>query len=522
MSDWHTPYPFITRRSFRDHRRLAAFIAFYTVLANIPFWLADHAFAFLHSGCFSIDIVLAGLFALVLPPAASAAILLVCILADILSAICQTYFLTLQACFVDPRIVQALSPARKLAFAAVCLSALIAAATAAVVSRRIRRPNIRKPAAAWLLAFAAILLAVDCSTIFHTTGHLPNPFGWKIFRAGDEVDPGWSRVPRLTRTPFVRLVQLVRVNLGIRAGENNASALPVSSAAAAGLQAIAFQPNAAPAAYPNIVLIVVESWGLAADASLNRALTEPYRQPQLLALYDLREGSVPFYGGTVAGEARELCGNRIGLHLLAASSAELSACLPATLARSDYDTTAIHGMDGPMFDRDRWYPTIGFREIRFHDDFRREGLPDCPGAFNGTCDAAIANWLTQRLSQPSARPHFIHWVTLNSHLPVLVPSPVANGALCAADLDMSPGTALCSWYQLVANVHQSIARTASSPLARPTLFIIVGDHAPPFIDPSTRNRFSGTSVPYILLVPHTKFAGLRRSISHQPGGAPFD
>jgi hypothetical protein len=509
----HAPYSFITRRSLEDRRRLVAFIAFYTVLANIPFWLAAHAFALLNSGCFSIDLILAGLCALVVPPAASAPILLVCIAADILSAVCQTYFLTLQACFVDPRLVHAFSPARKLAFAAVCLLAPVAAAMAALLSRRIRRPSLRKPAAAWLLAFAAVLICVDCTTVFHTTGHIPNPFAWRIFRAGDEVNPGWSRVPRLTRIPLIRLVQLARVNLGIRARESNASALPVSSAAAAGLQAIAFQPHANSAASLNIVLIVVESWGVAADAKLNQALTRPYRQPQLLARYDIREGSVPFYGSTVEGEARELCGNHIGLRLLTASAAELNACLPATLARSGYDTSAIHGMDGPMFDRDRWYVTIGFQETRFHDGFRRDSLPDCPGAFNGTCDAAIAGWLAQRLGQRSAHPQFVHWVTLNSHLPVLVPSPLANAAPCTPDLEMSPGTALCSWYQLAANVHQSIARTASSQLARPTLFIIVGDHAPPFFDPDTRSRFSGTSVPYVLLVP--RFADPRNAVAPQ-------
>ncbi len=501
----HAPHPFITHRSLQDRRRLVAFIAFYTVFVNIPFWLAAHSFAFLSTGWFSVDFVFAGVLALFIPPAASAVIFLVCFAADLLSAICQTYFLTLQACFVDPRMVHALSPTRKLALATLCLLVLITAAGAAILSTRIRsyRPSshLRRDAATWLLAIAAILIAADCTTIFHTTGHMPNPFGWKIFRAGDEVDPGWSRVPRLTRIPLVRVAQLARVNLGIRTGENRASALSISSAAAAGLQAIALRPASNSAPSPNIVLIVVESWGLAADSPLNHALTDPYRQPKLLTQYEIREGSVPFYGSTVEGEARELCGNHIGLHLLTASSAELSACLPATLARSGYDTTAIHGMDGPMFDRDRWYPTIGFQEVRFHDDFRRNGLPDCPGAFNGTCDASLADWIAQRLSQPSSHPHFIHWVTLNSHLPLLVPSPLANSSPCTSNLGLAPNTALCSWYQLVANVHQSVARVASSQLARPTLFIVVGDHAPPFIDPDTRGRFSRASVPYILLIP---------------------
>jgi hypothetical protein len=47
----------------------------------------------------------------------------------------------------------------------------------------------------------------------------------------------------------------------------------------------------------------------------------------------------------------------------------------------------------------------------------RQGLPDCFGAFFGTCDAAIADWIGRRLGKHDD-PYFVHWVTLNSHLPV--------------------------------------------------------------------------------------------------------
>jgi hypothetical protein len=60
---------------------------------------------------------------------------------------------------------------------------------------------------------------------------------------------------------------------------------------------------------------------------------------------------------------------------------------------------------------------------------------------------------------------------------------------------------VCSWYQLIANVHHSVADIAMSKLARPTVFVIVGDHAPPYSDPSLRDMFSQSVVPYVLLVP---------------------
>jgi hypothetical protein len=38
-------------------------------------------------------------------------------------------------------------------------------------------------------------------------------------------------------------------------------------------------------------------------------------------------------------------------------------------------------------------------------------------------------------------------------------------------------------------------------LARPTIFILVGDHAPPFADPRLRSEFSASQVPYVMLTP---------------------
>jgi hypothetical protein len=48
----------------------------------------------------------------------------------------------------------------------------------------------------------------------------------------------------------------------------------------------------------------------------------------------------------------------------------------------------------------------------------------------------------------------IHWMTLNSHLPVLVPAPLSDGAPCLAPFSLMPNSPLCSCYQLVARVHQ--------------------------------------------------------------------
>ncbi len=86
-------------------------------------------------------------------------------------------------------------------------------------------------------------------------------------------------------------------------------------------------------------------------------------------------------------------------------------------------------------------------------------------------------------------------------MPVRIPAPLVSPASCSFTSSLSQHPSLCSWYQLIANVHQSVAQVAMSGLNRPTVFAIVGDHAPPFNDPDLRADFSFDSVPYVLLVP---------------------
>jgi len=42
---------------------------------------------------------------------------------------------------------------------------------------------------------------------------------------------------------------------------------------------------------------------------------------------------------------------------------------------------------------------------------------------------------------------------------------------------------------------------ALMPSGRPTIFVIVGDHAPPFRKDSERAQFSQNEVPYVMLLP---------------------
>jgi hypothetical protein len=489
MFDWkrtgHTPWLF--------------FVFFYAILANIPFWIASYWLGLLPLGWFCLEYAAVGLLALFLPRILAAALLLLVIAADLTSGVSKTYYLSPTECLSNFHSIHELPVTRLIAVAWVAALILLITAIAASFPAATIRKSYRHYTATCLIAFIAVALSGDYVVVVRETGHMSNPF--RMVRPSDANKFSDTTNLWLSRYPMIRLVRDQRLFVRGRASTSQPDLSPVESATAKALRSVNLATGKLRQEMPNIVLIVVESWGFGNDSSLRNALVRPYAQPDLLARYQVLQGSVPFYGSTIAGEARELCGSKIGYHLLDASRQELQGCLPDRLAALGYHGIALHGMDGKMFNRSSWYSSIGFQEQSFRDRFRRQGLPDCQGAFIGTCDAAIAKLIGRRLATKNENPDFVHWMTLNSHLPVPIPSPLRAGASCLLTASLSQQPALCSWYQLVSNVHESVSQIAMGNLARPTVFVIVGDHAPPFANPELRGQFSSTDVPYVLLLP---------------------
>ncbi|MGA3049487.1 MAG: sulfatase-like hydrolase/transferase [Terracidiphilus sp.] len=498
--------PLIISTFFGSCRRLLCaqwllIVAFYAIFANIPFWVASHWLLLLPLGWFCAEYALVGLLALFAPRILSAALLLFVIAADLTSAVSKTYYLAPTECLVNIGSLHEFPGARLLVVAAIVVLVLLITSIAAFFPVEAIRRTYRSRTAACLVALAVLAVSADCIAVVRETGHIPNPFGME--RLSDANKFSDFKNLWICRYPAIRLV----LNERLLGGKSNAMSVfqtdrsPVQSAAALAVRYASLAAGRGTQKMPNVVLILVESWGLGLDSSIRSSLVGPYAQPGLLARYKVLQGSVPFYGSTVAGEARELCGNKIGFHILNISAQESQDCLPDLFVSLGYHSLALHGMDGRMFNRLTWYSRIGFQEQWFRDQFRQEGLPDCVGAFVGICDADIAEWIGRRLGKEDATPDFIHWTTLNSHLPVPIPSGLPAGASCSLTSLLAQQSALCSWYQLVSNVHVSVSKMAMSHLARQTVFVIVGDHAPPFANPALRRQFSNTEVPYVVLIP---------------------
>lgn len=505
----------------REHVRWLIFALFYAVAANVPFWIASRWFGLLPLGWFCLEYAGIGILALFVPPVLAAVLLVVAILGDLLSAVCKTYYLAPTECVVNLGALLELSGFRLGAVAALIAIILLIAAIALTFPVKEIRGTHRSYAVIGLIAFCVFSVSMDCGAVFRETGLVPNPF--RGMRPGDSNKYSDYRNLWAGRYPSLRLVRDEELFGGDRSGVNASlgDSSPIDSASAVALHASGIDNGGASQQRPNVVLVLVESWGLDSDSAVRDALLQPYTRPELGAQYQVLQGTVPFHGSTVGGESRELCGSEIGFEIKDVPAQGLARCLPDRLASLGYRTIALHGMSGHMFSRQSWYRSIGFEEQWFGDSFRQRGLPDCVGAFVGTCDSAVADWLGRRLQTREAWPDFAYWVTLNSHLPLPVPSGLAQAASCTDAPLLSAQPAYCSWYQLVANVHDSVARLAASKLGRPTVFVIVGDHAPPFANPVLRAQFSGAEVPYVLLVPREQSPTSPQEdrVANQPAGA---
>ncbi|MFN3943688.1 MAG: sulfatase-like hydrolase/transferase [Allosphingosinicella sp.] len=247
----------------------------------------------------------------------------------------------------------------------------------------------------------------------------------------------------------------------------------------------------------HLVLVMVEAMGQPADPALRRRLVDLWARPEVRERYEVVTGETLFYGSTTNGEVRELCG-RWGDYPALIERAD-RRCLPGLLAARGYHTSAWHSFQGSFFDRLKWYPNIGFEEMRFAPELIRGGADVCPGVFPGACDRDVPRLIGERLKSAEA-PEFLYWLTVNSHLPV-VESEQLNTDHCARfDPAMAEDFPMaCRLFQLFDETGRALAHEVTQPDFPATDIMIVGDHIPPFFDRQHRNLFEPDRVPWILL-----------------------
>lgn len=245
----------------------------------------------------------------------------------------------------------------------------------------------------------------------------------------------------------------------------------------------------------NLLVVVVESLGKLNDAAAEDRLYAAFDDPAITRRYALSRGTVPYSGSTTAGEMRELCGRRDSyLHYLDGPPDGV-ACLPARLRDQGYRTLAVHAFTKDFFQRDRWYPAIGFERAYFAEE-HGDRLGRCGNVFAGSCDHLMGGTLRQLLGADPQQPKLVYWLTLNSHFPVAAEDLPAGACSAAGPAD---DPMVCRMAALWREVFAVVAGLAADDGLPPMDILIVGDHAPPLFSRNGRAAFMAGAVPWLAL-----------------------
>jgi Sulfatase len=241
-----------------------------------------------------------------------------------------------------------------------------------------------------------------------------------------------------------------------------------------------------------ILFVVDEAWGLPKDIGvLEQQIAKLRRSPHV---QDLSLKDVYARGATAAGEMRELCGlipSRMNFGKMTSES--VGQCLPSKLKSQGFATVAVHAADSAMYRRSRWYPVLGFDELIF-----REDMPPAEAecySFPGYCDRNVLPVINAKLKQDKV---FVYWLTLNSHVPYDRRDVVTyREDICQQVFGVEYPEMLCNYQNLHIQFFESLARLIQDEALRGVQVVVVGDHAPIFLDDESRGRFERERVPTI-------------------------
>lgn len=249
----------------------------------------------------------------------------------------------------------------------------------------------------------------------------------------------------------------------------------------------------------NLLIVMVEGLGAFADPGDRRIFETALRRDLPTGRFDYRTGTTAYQGSTTAAAARELCGEWAD-YMAYVEGAEHD-CMPRRLARAGYRTIAYHGFPAQLFQRDRWYPQIGFTELYFPERLLREhgDLLDrrCGSVFHGLCDEQLGEIVHSNLLAQSDRPQMIYWLTLNSHVPFV---PRKDGQLsCGEPKPRIDERTVCELSEIWLRIFDKVNEIAGDPDLPPTDILVVGDHHTPLWRRSAKNRFTLGRVDWFLL-----------------------
>jgi hypothetical protein len=248
---------------------------------------------------------------------------------------------------------------------------------------------------------------------------------------------------------------------------------------------------------PNLVVLIVESWGLPVHGPSLEAERRRVAA-RLQRTHVIGAGVVPSHGFTLEAEMREWCGVRA---MTAAPVLERRLdCVPNDLAHLGYETVAAHGALGSNYGRDLWWRDAGFEHVMFLDPRRVPGGGCFNAYFQTECDRTVLAELANRVHRDT-QPVLAYQLTVDAHVPLAEISDAARHAGCLA-LAERAWRRRCAWH---ANATATFADAESlvERLHGSTWLLIVGDHPPQY----DGDDYVPSVVPFIVAAPqHARMA----------------
>ncbi len=480
--------------------KLITFGLLFGVLPNVPFWLLAPRMGIVTPGLINLDGILLGLAAMFVRKGWVVALFGVDFALDIVYGIRATYGTNYVEVFLSLRYLFSVVSVGQILLIGGA-SALLIAAIGWTWLRWSPRP--RGAERAWMVALVvAMLLPLAVASRqqrISATQHREDQ--WRLGHiTSSALAPTFANVAAsTTRSPAVSLYHAWKreqVWSWLRGAYSKTVWIPSATDAA---------KAEVGAARDNFVIVLVESWGLAADARLRASLEAPFHSAALETRYEARTGEIGYRGSTAAGELRELCNYRLEVVTapLTISRADMARCVPWKLLHAGYETMAVDSAASFWPGGTNWYKLLGFEHVVAYDQLHRQGMTTfTAGPFRSIRDDEVAAWVGRTLSANTADGHrkMIFWLTMSAHLPIHEPLSGEYDGDCGVAALTRRSSATCGWYKVELRTLESIAQMAATPALGSTSIIVVGDHAPPFLD-SARDEFSATEVPYVWLSP---------------------
>ena len=250
----------------------------------------------------------------------------------------------------------------------------------------------------------------------------------------------------------------------------------------------------------NLLIVMVEGMGAYADPRHAGLLSALIDTDAVREKYDFSHGTSPYLGSTTGAAARELCGEW-GSYLDYRDGPP-KPCLPRRLSLAGYESVALHGFTQKFFDRDIWYPKIGFDRTLFAEQLVRDRVDGhdrvCGLTFKGFCDNDVGEVARGMLTQRDGKRRFVYWLTLNTHMPFDIDQATHRFG-CAANGGIFADKTVCYLSEMWADIVAQVASIATDPELPPTDILIVGDHHTPLFTRTARGLFAPGKVAWFAL-----------------------